>query len=164
MKTDLPTGTVTFLFTDIEGSTPLWEREPGPMRAALAQHDAILQRAVAAHQGVHYKTIGDAIQAAFALPADAVAAALAAQRELEAAEWLTSAPLRVRMGLHTGPAEPAGADYATTHTLNRVARIMAAAHGGQVVLSAEVAELLHGYLPAGSSLRDLGQHRMKGMT
>jgi len=148
----------------MEGSTPLWEREPGPMRAALAQHDAILQQAVAAHQGVHYKTIGDAIQAAFALPADAVAAALAAQRELEAAEWLTSAPLRVRMGLHTGPAEPAGADYATTHTLNRVARIMAAAHGGQVVLSAEVAELLHGYLPAGSSLRDLGQHRMKGMT
>jgi predicted ATPase len=68
------------------------------------------------------------------------------------------------MGLHTGPAEPAGADYATTHTLNRVARIMAAGHGGQIVLSVEVAELLHGYLPPDSSLRDLGQHRMKGMT
>jgi class 3 adenylate cyclase len=134
------------------------------MRPALARHNAILQRAVAAHHGAHYKTIGDAIQAAFALPADALAAALAAQRELEAAEWPTSKPLRVRMGLHTGPAQPAGADYATTHTLNRVARIMAAAHGGQIVLSAEVAELLRGYLPPDSRLRDLGQHRMKGLT
>jgi class 3 adenylate cyclase len=89
---------------------------------------------------------------------------LAAQRELEAAEWPTSAPLRVRMGLHTGPAELAGADYAVAHSLNRVARIMSAAHGGQVVLSAEVAELLHGDLPPDSGLRDLGQHRMKGMT
>jgi class 3 adenylate cyclase len=123
MTTDLPTGTVTFLFTDIEGSTPLWEREPEPMRAALARHMALLQQAVTAQHGRLYKTIGDAIQAAFALPADALAAALAAQRELGAAEWPTSASLRVRMGLHTGPAEPAGADYATTHTLNRVARI-----------------------------------------
>src|SRR5258706_5882408 len=134
------------------------------MRPALAQHNAILQQAVAAHQGVHYKTIGDAIQAAFALPANAVAAALAAQRALQAAAWPTSMPLRVRMGLHTGPAEPDGADYATTNTLTRVARIMSAAHGGQIVLSVETAELLRGYLPPDSRLRDLGQHRMKGMT
>ena len=93
-----------------------------------------------------------------------LAAALAAQRALESAVWPTSAPLRVRMGLHTGPAESTGADYAVAHTLNRVARIMAAAHGGQVVLSAEVAELLRGDLPPDSRLHDLGQHRMKGMT
>src|SRR5713226_4127885 len=164
MTSELPAGTVTFLFTDIEGSTPLWEREPERMRPALAHHHAILRQAVAAHNGHVFKVIGDAIQAAFALPAEALAAALAAQRELEAAAWPTSAPLRVRMGLHVGPAEPTGADYATTHTLNRAARIMAAAHGGQIVLSAEVAELLHGYLPPEANLRDLGQHRMKGLS
>ena len=161
---DLPSGTVTFLFTDIEGSTPLWEAEPERMRAALAQHNAILRQAIDAQRGYVFKVIGDAFQAAFARPADGLAAALAAQRELEAAEWPTSAPLRVRMGLHTGPAEPAGADYATTHTLNRVARIMAAAHGGQVVLSVDVTQLLQGDLPPDCRLRDLGQHRMKGMT
>ncbi len=164
MSANLPSGTVTFLFTDIEGSTPLWEREPGRMRLALAQHDTILRQAVADQHGQVYKVIGDAIQAAFALPAEALAAALAAQRELAAVSWPTSVPLRVRMGLHTGPAEAAAADYTTTHTLNRVARIMAAAHGGQTVLSSETAELMRGDLPAGVRLLDLGQHRMKGMT
>jgi len=164
MTTALPTGTVTFLFTDIEGSTPLWEREPDRMRPALARHNAIVQQAVEAQRGHVFKVIGDAFQASFSLPADGLAAALAAQRALEATDWPTSAPLRVRMGLHTGPAEPAGADYATTHTLNRVARIMSVAHGGQIVLSAEVAELVHSDLPPNSNLRDLGQHRMKGMT
>jgi class 3 adenylate cyclase len=160
----LPQGTVTFLFTDIEGSTPLWEREPELMRPALSRQNAILRWAVEAQHGHLFKVIGDAIQAAFALPAEALAAALAAHRELEAAAWPTSAPPRVRMGLHVGPAEPAGTDYAPTHTLNRAARIVAAAHGGQVVLSAEVAELLHGCLPPDVALLDLGQHRMKGMT
>src|SRR5436305_7144655 len=84
MTNDLPTGTVTFLFTDIEGSTPLWEREPDRVRPALERHNAILRQAVTAHNGALYKMIGDAIQAAFALPADGLAAALAAQRELEA--------------------------------------------------------------------------------
>src|SRR5258708_8119156 len=163
MSSSLPSGIITFLFTDIEGSTALWEREPDAMRQALARHDAILRQAVEAQGGTVYKVIGDAIQAAFALPAGTLAAALAAQRELAAATWPTRSPLRVRMGMHVGPAEAVGADYATTHTLNRVARIMAAAHGGQIVLSAEAAELVHGYLPSDSSLRDLGQHRMKGM-
>src|SRR5947209_2638618 len=108
MTNQLPTGTVTFLFTDIEGSTPLWEREPERMAPALAQHHAIVRRALAEHSGFLFKTVGDAIQAAFARPAEGVAAALAAQRELEAAAWPTSAPLRVRMGLHAGPAEPEG--------------------------------------------------------
>ena len=161
---DLPSGTVTFLFTDIEGSTPLWEGEPERMRAALAQHNAILRQAIDGQRGYVFKVIGDAFQAAFARPADALAAALAAQGALEAAEWPTSTPLRVRMGLHTGPAEPDGAEYAVAHTLNRVARIMAAAHGGQVVLSVDVTQLLQGDLPPDCRLRDLGQHRMKGMT
>src|SRR5258708_13823100 len=164
MSSSLPSGIITFLFTDIEGSTALWEREPDAMRQALARHDAILRQAVEAQGGTVYKVIGDAIQAAFALPSVALAAALAAQRALAAATWPTRSPLRVRMGLHVGPAEAVGADYATTHTLNRVARIMSAAHGGQIVLSAEAAELMQADLPPGVTLRDLGQHRMKGLT
>ena len=160
---DLPTGTVTFLFTDIEGSTPLWEREPSPMRMALARHDAILRAAIIEQGGHVYKNIGDAFQAAFALPAQAVEAALVAQRRLSAETWPTSTPIRVRMGLHIGPAETQGSDYATTHTLNRVARIMSTGHGGQVLLSVEVADLLRDYLPADVTLRDMGRHRMKGL-
>src|SRR6266536_204186 len=105
---DLPTGTVTFLFTDIEGSTPLWEREPEQMRSALAHHDAILRTTIAKHGGQAYKIIGDAFQAAFAFPAHALAAALVAQRTLAAQPWETSAPVRVRMGLHIGPAVAEG--------------------------------------------------------
>ena len=123
MSSSLPTGIVTFLFTDIEGSAPLWEREPDAMRQALARHDAILRQAIETQGGTVFKVIGDAIQAAFALPAGTLAAALTAQRELDAATWPTRSPLRVRMGLHVGPAEAAGTDYATTHTLNRVARL-----------------------------------------
>nr|MBP7692747.1 adenylate/guanylate cyclase domain-containing protein [Anaerolineales bacterium] len=159
----LPAGTVTFLFTDIEGSASLWEREPEAMRAALARHDAIFKTAIAGHAGVLYKHIGDAVQAAFPLPASAVLAALAAQRALAAEAWPTSQPIRVRMGLHTGPALPAETDYTTTHTLNRVARIMGAAHGGQVLLSAETAQLTRGDLPGEVSVRDLAEHRMKGL-
>ncbi len=116
---DLPTGTVTFLFTDIDGKTPLWDREPQTMRPALAQHDAVLRMAFAAHGGQVYKFIGDVVQAAFALLANGVAAAPAAQRELAAVAWPTCVPRRVSVGLRTGPAEPAGDDYVTTHILNR---------------------------------------------
>src|SRR6266545_2735781 len=161
---DLPTGMVTFLFTDIEGSTPLWEREPAQMRLALAHHDAIVRTAIAAQGGHTFKTIGDAFQAAFALPAQAVAAALAAQRALAAQPWETSAPIRVRMGVHVGPAVAEGNDYTSTHTLNRVARIMAAGHGGQILLSGEVADLVRRDLPTDVTLRDMGQQRMKGLT
>jgi len=160
----LPEGEVTFLFTDIEGSTPLWERDPEGMREALARHDAILHEAVAAHGGQVFKVIGDAFQAAFADPAQATAAALAAQRALAAEAWGATGPLRVRMGLHQGLAEPRGADYAVTHTLNRVARVMSAGHGGQVLLSLAVAEAVRDRLPEGVSLRDLGQHRLKGLS
>ncbi len=163
MAQQLPAGTVTFLFTDIEGSTPLWEREPETMRIALARHDAIVEAAVVAQAGVVFKHVGDAVQAAFALPASAVLAALAVQRALAAEPWPTSQPIRVRIGLHTGPALPADADYATTHTLNRIARIMAAGHGGQVLLSVETANLVRGELPGDLRLRDLAEHRMKGL-
>src|SRR5512143_3507785 len=100
MISDLPSGTVTFLYTDIEGSTPLWEREPEEMRAALARHDAILRAAIAEHGGHVYKVIGDAFQAAFDVPAQAIGAAIAAQRRLAVQRWPTSVPIRVRMGLH----------------------------------------------------------------
>jgi predicted ATPase/class 3 adenylate cyclase len=164
VNSTLPSGTVTFLFTDIEGSTPLWEREPEQMRAALARHNTILSAAIAEQGGHVYKVIGDAFQAAFDLPARAVAAALAAQRGLAGERWPTSAPIRVRMGLHVGPAEAGGDDYAATHTLNRVARVMSAGHGGQTLLTLAVAELVRERLPAGVTLRDLGPHRLKGLT
>jgi predicted ATPase/class 3 adenylate cyclase len=160
----LPSGMVTFLFTDIEGSTPLWEHEPEQMRLALARHHAILHTVIAAHAGQAYKTIGDAFQAAFVFPMQAVAAALAAQRALAAQDWETSQPLRVRIGVHVGPAAAAGNDYTTTHTLNRVARIMSFGHGGQILLSVEVADLVRRDLPTDVTLRDMGKQRMKGLT
>src|SRR5262245_40980698 len=117
MTASLPTGTVTFLFTDIEGSTELWEKHPQAMQVALAQHDALLRRVCAAHTGYVFKTVGDAFCVAFASPAAAVAAALEAQRALqqtfEVAPTAQSSKvaLRVRMGLHTGAAEERDRDY-----------------------------------------------------
>ncbi len=164
MPDNLPTGTITFLYSDIEGSTPLWEREPKQMQMALERHHAILQESIAACGGHVYKIIGDAFQAAFLVSAQAVMAALTAQRTLAAEVWPTSAPLRVRMGLHVGHAIAQGEDYTTTHTLNRVARIMSAAHGGQILLSEAMAELIRDDLPTGVSLRDMGHHHLKGLT
>jgi predicted ATPase/class 3 adenylate cyclase len=164
MNSELPSGTVTFLFTDIEGSTPLWEREPEQMRAALDRHDAILRSAIAEHNGRVFKVIGDAFQAAFEVPSQAIQAALAAQHGLAGEAWPTSAPIRVRMGIHAGPADAGEDDYRATHTLNRVARVMSAGHGGQTLLTLAVAELARERLPAGVVLRDLGRHRLKGLT
>lgn len=164
MTEKLPSGTVTFLFSDIEGSTPLWEHEPGQMQIALEKHNAILHACITAFGGNVYKIIGDAFQAAFEFSSQAVRAAVEAQRGLAAAEWPTSMPLRVRMGLHAGYAIAEGADYQTTHTLNRVARIMSAAHGGQILLSEAVMELIRDDLPEVVSLRDMGLHQLKGLT
>src|SRR5690349_14630892 len=108
---DFPSGTMTFLFTDLEASTRLWEQEPEAMRAALARHDEILRRAVAAHDGHVVKGRGDGIHAAFATAHDAVAAAVAAQQALASEQWVVSEPLSVRMGLHTGAAELREGDY-----------------------------------------------------
>src|SRR5215472_1228618 len=158
----LPTGTVTFLFTDLEGQTPLWEERPELMRAALARHDALLRQAVGAQGGQVVKMTGDGLHAAFARAPDALAAALAAQRALLAEAWELARPLRARLGLHSGAAEERDGDYYGP-AVNRAARVMQAAHGGQVLLSQVSAGLLRGALPTGVSLRDLGEHRLKDL-
>src|SRR5687767_2189754 len=138
---ELPTGTVTFLFTDIEGSTTRWEQHREQMRAALGRHDAILRAAIEAHGGVVFKTVGDAFYAACVTAPPAVEAALAAQRALQAERWdATLGQVRVRMALHTGAAEQRDGDYFGP-ALNRVARLLAAGHGGQVLLSTVTTEL-----------------------
>jgi len=158
----IPTGTVTFLFTDIEGSTELWERYPQAIQAALARHDAIVRDAIAANDGQVFNTAGDAFCAAFPTAPDALAAALAAQRALNAVQW-GETPIRVRMGLHTGSVRGPVDDYTATPTLNRVSRVMSLAHGGQVLLTHVTGELLRQQLPAGVSLREMGRYRLKGI-
>ena len=108
---ELPSGTVTFLFTDIEGSTARWEGQPEAMRVAFARHDALLRAAIVEHGGHVVKTMGDAFHAAFARTPDALAAALDAQRRLAAEPWGESGPIRVRIVLHTGAAEERDGDY-----------------------------------------------------
>ena len=131
---ELPSGTVTFLFTDIEGSTRLWEEHPDAMRDALARHDEILRDAVQSHGGHVVKNLGDGVFAVFAAAHDGVAAAVDGQRALEAEPWGEVVRLRVRAGLHTAEAQHRDGDYYGP-ALNRTARLMAAAHGGQVVVS-----------------------------
>jgi predicted ATPase/class 3 adenylate cyclase/Tfp pilus assembly protein PilF len=159
-----PSGTVTFLFTDIEGSTRLWETQHAAMQHALANHDSIIRDAIEANDGYLIKTTGDGALAAFAIAADAVAACLAAQRCLQpgTTEPASRLSLRVRMGLHTGAAELRDGDYFGA-VLNRASRIMSAAHGGQVLLSAATAESVRGNLPEGITLREMGEHRLKGL-
>ncbi|HET6595330.1 MAG TPA: adenylate/guanylate cyclase domain-containing protein [Anaerolineales bacterium] len=156
----LPTGTVTFLFTDIEGSTQLWEKHPEAMKEALAQHDALLREAIEANGGQVIKTTGDGMHSVFEKAIDTVHAALAAQRALK--DPVCGLPLRVRMGLHTGEAELRASDY-YGQALNRAARIMACGHGGQVLLSSVTAELAREHLPVEVSLLDLGEHRLRDL-
>src|SRR4029453_11014547 len=106
-----PSGIVTFLFSDVEGSTRLWQEHARTMPAPLARHDALIRQAITTHRGVVFKTIGDAICAAFVRPADALGAALEAQRALRRASWGQIGALKVRMALHTGVAEPLDGDY-----------------------------------------------------
>jgi len=165
MGNQLPVGTVTFLFTDIVGSTPLWEQQPEQMSEALQVHNAILRSAIEAHGGVVFKTVGDAFQAAFPTAPQALRAAISGKNALKTAGWNELGELKVRMGLHTGEAEldPGGDEYAVSHSKNRVARIMSAAHGGQVLLSQETKDLVDHQLPEKVTLKDLGEHRLKGM-
>jgi class 3 adenylate cyclase len=160
--TSLPTGTVTFLFTDIEGSVNLWEEHPSAMRAALARHDDLLRHAIESHGGHVFKTVGDAFYAAFTTAPDAIVAALDAQRSLHAEIWNETGPVRVRMALHTGTAEVRGGDYFGPH-LNRVARLLDAGHGGQVLLSLATEELARDQLLEGASLQDRGEHRLRDL-
>ena len=163
--TPLPAGTITFLFTDIQGSTPLWERAPEKMGAALQIHNAALRQAIETHGGVIFKTVGDAFQAAFATAPQALKAAIDGQRALQSAPWNELGPLNVRMGLHTGEAEPdpGGDEYAVSHAKNRIGRIHSVACGGQIVLSQETADLVRRTLTDGVTLKDMGEHRLKGM-
>ncbi|HZC85185.1 MAG TPA: adenylate/guanylate cyclase domain-containing protein, partial [Rubrobacter sp.] len=158
--TGLPAGTITFLFTDVEGSTKLWERNPEAMSKALSHHDELIRNTVEAHDGFVFKTVGDAFYAAFSTAAEAVEAALDAQKSLLSQEWEETGPLKVRIALHTGKAEERGGDYFGP-TLNRVARLLSAGHGGQVLLSLSTQELVRDQLPLGAGLRDLGVRRLK---
>src|SRR4029078_1894052 len=158
----LPTGTVTFLFTDIEGSTRLWESQQAAMQAALPRHDALVRQCITSHGGHVFKTGGDAFCAAFHTAPDALAAALEAPRAIHAERWPEAAKLRVRMALHTGAAEFRDGDYFGA-PLNRAARLLAAGHGGQTLLSNPAQELVRDHLPADVTLRDLGERRLKDL-
>jgi predicted ATPase/class 3 adenylate cyclase len=168
MKPDLPTGTVTFLFTDIEGSTKLWQQYPHAMQNALACHHAILNETITAHGGYVFQIIGDAFCAAFSTAASGLEAALAAQRALRDATWGETGAIRVRMALHTGSAdlhvgEHTSGEYLSGLTLSRVARLLSAGHGGQILLSLPTAELVRDHLPPETILRDLNSHRLKDL-
>jgi predicted ATPase/class 3 adenylate cyclase len=156
---ELPTGTVTFLLTDVEGSTRLWEEQPTAMRQALARHDALIEAAVEQHGGavVRPRGEGDSRFAVFARASDAVAAAAAIQQALHTEVWPTPAPLRVRVAMHTGEADLRDGDYYGS-AINRCARLRAIAHGGQTLLSQATYDLVRDDLPSGLSLRDLGEH------
>jgi predicted ATPase/class 3 adenylate cyclase/DNA-binding CsgD family transcriptional regulator len=159
----LPSGTVTFLFTDVEGSTQLWERHAQAMGAAIARHEALLRDTITTAGGVIFKMVGDAVCAAFESARDALTAAMAGQRALAAEGWTIPDPLQVRMVLHTGVVEERGGDYAGL-PLSRVARLLSAGHGGQILLSLATEELVREHLPPDVTLRDLGSHRLKDLS
>jgi TolB-like protein/class 3 adenylate cyclase len=158
----LPSGTVTFLFTDIEGSTRLWETQREAMTAALTRHDALLRQCIEERGGHIFKTAGDAFCAAFATASSAVEAALAAQRSFRAERWPEQAPIRARMALHTGAAELRSGDYFGA-PLNQVARLLAVGHGGQTLLSEITHDLCRDRLPAETTLKSLGEHSLKDL-
>jgi predicted ATPase/class 3 adenylate cyclase len=158
---DAPGEPLTFIFADLESSTRLWERFPDAMKGAMERHDEILRDAVKGAGGRVVKITGDGLMAVFGSPSAAAAAALEAQRALQREPWGETGPLRVRMGIHVGVAQQRAADFYGP-PINRTARIMAAAHGGQVLLSADAARLAD-QLPTDAGLRDLGQHRLKDL-
>jgi predicted ATPase/class 3 adenylate cyclase len=153
--------TLSFLFTDIEGSTDLWERAPEDMRRSLARHDELVRKTIAEHEGRVFATGGDGVAAVFESAIDAVHAASELQSRLAVERWPTPAPIRVRIGVHTGEAEQRDGDFFGP-TLNRTARLMSIAHGGQVVCSATTAALVDGNLPA--PLVELGHHRLRDLS
>ena len=158
--TGAPTETLTFLFTAIEGSTRLWEDHPTDMRAALSRHDEILRTAFEQRFGHVFATGGDGFAVVFSRPQDAVDAAVHAQRALTAERWPGAAPLNVRMGLDTGAAYERDGDYLGP-VPNRAARIMAASHGGQILVSARTASLVE--LTESIELIDVGDHRLNDL-
>ena len=157
-----PSGTVTFLFTDIEGSTLWWEQHTEWMRRAFTRQEAILRETATAHGGYVYKMIGDAFQIAFGTALDALNAAIQAQRQLQTEHWGEAGPLRIRMALHTGVTEEREDDYVGP-ILNRLGRLLSNSHGGQILVSQATHELVYEWLPEGVDLHDLGQHRLKDL-
>src|SRR5919108_3743720 len=158
---NLPSGTVTFLFSDIEGSTKLAQEYPDAMPSLLARHNEILKQAIEAHNGFVFQIVGDAVCASFHNTREALNAALDAQRSLHNEAW-DPAPIKVRMGIHTGQAEfQETGEYQGYLTLSHIQRLMSAAHGGQVLLSFAAQELVRDELPDGVTLRDMGERRLK---
>jgi class 3 adenylate cyclase len=157
---DLPTGTVTFLITDLEGSTRLWEQEPDDaMRVALARHDAIFHDVVERNGGVMYNNMGDGVLAVFGSAVDAVTAALEAQQQFAAEAGM----LRARIGLHSDEGRLRAPGTYVNRPINRSSRLMAVGHGGQTLLSGATAALARDALPAGAHLVDLGPHRLRDL-
>jgi class 3 adenylate cyclase len=161
---DLPRDTITFLLTDIEGSTRAWLRDPPAMALALARHDDLIEQVVAAHGGqvVRPRGEGDSRFAVFARASDAVHAAVAAQLALLRESWLLAEPIRVRMAIHTGEADVRLGDYYGP-AVNHCAALRAIAHGGQVLVSAVTAELVRQSLSPDVGLRQVGVHQLKGL-
>jgi class 3 adenylate cyclase len=156
---------MTFFFTDLENSTECWERFPEEMKRFLIRHFDEMATIVEAHGGRIFKTVGDACLAAFECPVEAVRAAFEAQRMLSTADWASLEckrlkRMKVRMGLHTGPANVFRDDYLGPEVC-RTARIVEAGHGGQILLSDTTRKLVRGHLPEGSVLLDKGVHRLK---
>jgi class 3 adenylate cyclase len=161
---ELPSGTLTFLFTDIEGSTRMWEQHPRAMQAAVARHDLLLREVIEQNGGYVFKTVGDAFCAAFPTAPQALEAALSAQRALHDADWslLGLEPIRARMALHTGVAEVRDNDYFGL-PLNRVARLLSTGYGGQILLSLAAQQLVRDHLPEGALLKDLVEGGLKDL-
>lgn len=159
----MPSGTVTFVFTDVEGSTRLWEEHPGEMQDALARHDAIVRGAIESHGGSVVKGAGDGGFSVFSAVGDALRAGAAVQLGLAAEAWGATGPLRVRVGIHTGEAQCRDGDYFGP-VLNRAARLMAVAHGGQIVCSRATADLARDALAGDMKLIDLGEHRLRDLS
>jgi predicted ATPase/DNA-binding SARP family transcriptional activator len=157
-----PSGTVTLLLTDIEGSTQLWEAQPEAMKMALARHDEIRRQAIEGAGGHVFKMVGDAFCAAFFTPTDGLMAAIATQRAVSTEEWSDAARIKIRIALHTGVCHERDGDYFGP-TVDRTARLEAIAHGGQVVMSRATADIAREHLPPGAGLRHLGTHRLKDL-
>jgi len=155
----VPSGMVTLLFTDIEGSTGLWEADPEAMAEASGRHNRIVREQIEVADGRVFTTVGEAFRAVFADPAAALAAAVAVQRAAGTGPWPGGLPVRVRVALHSGACVERDGDYVGP-VVNRVARLLATGHGGQVLVTGATYELLADRLPGGIGLRDLGEHRL----
>lgn len=153
---------MTLLFTDIERSTAHWERQPAAMSDALQRHDLLLRQVIEANGGHVFKTLGDAFYAAFSRASDAATAGVEAQRALGRENWSVTGGLAVRMALNSGATDERDGDYFGP-AVNRVARLIAIGHGGQILVSGSTASLLRGELPDWADLRDLGEHRLKDL-